>query len=114
MSDTYQAVYDAVRSRFGGCDVSEAIRSATHLDASWQIEYVKQEACAAIMDVREQMTRPAVVYKPRIGIDGNQWIAVYGDNIQEGVAGCGDSPELAMADFDKAWKEKLGGDNDNS
>lgn len=28
MSDSYQAVYDAVRSRIGGCDVGGAIESA--------------------------------------------------------------------------------------
>lgn len=108
MSDNYQAVYDAVRSRFGSCDIGEAIRNAVQMDGSFAIESVKYEAMYAIDFVRLAMARPSAIYKPRIGIDGNQWIAVYGDNIQEGIAGCGDSPELAMADFDKAWNAKLG------
>lgn len=108
MSDTYQAVYDAVRSRFGSCDINAAIRDSIHLDGSYAIDGVKQDAMYAIESVRQEMVRPSAIYKPRIGIDGSKWVAVYGDNIQEGVAGCGDSPELAMADFDKAWNAKLG------
>ena len=46
---------------------------------------------------------PSRVYKPRIYIDGNQWCALYGDNIQDGVAGVGDTPEAAMTDFDRNW-----------
>jgi hypothetical protein len=34
--------------------------------------------------------------------DGNAWLAIYGD-LPSGVVGSGDSPELAMADFDRAW-----------
>lgn len=108
MSDTYQAVYYAVRSRFGGCDVGQALREAIHLDGSFAIEGVRQEAIYAINDVREEMTRPSVLYRPRIGKDGPKWGVLYGDNIQEGIAGFGDTPALAMADFDKAWKSATG------
>ena len=48
-----------------------------------------------------------VVYKPRLSIDGNQWCALYGENLQDGVVGFGDSPVEAMAAFDKAWIRKL-------
>ena len=50
---------------------------------------------------------PSYMYKPRLFIDGNQWCALYGENLMEGVAGFGDSPELAYADFNRAWGEKL-------
>ena len=50
---------------------------------------------------------PSVVWKPRLFIDGNQWCALFGDNLQDGVAGFGDSPAAAMWDFDKAWGAKL-------
>ena len=33
--------------------------------------------------------------------------ALYGENLQDGVAGFGDSPALAMADFDLQWEKKL-------
>lgn len=62
--------------------------------------------------IEAQMTEaarraPHVLFRPRLSIDGNQWCALYGDNLQGGVAGFGDSPEAAMADFDKAWCKPL-------
>lgn len=51
--------------------------------------------------------RPAVIWKPKLFIDGNQWCALFGENLQDGVAGFGDSPANAMWDFDKAWDTKL-------
>ena len=54
-----------------------------------------------------QMQRPSVLYRPVLSVDGNQWCALYGDNLQDGVAGFGDSPSDAMADFDKAWEVKI-------
>lgn len=54
-----------------------------------------------------QYERPSVLFRPRLSIDGNQWCALYGDDLQSGVAGFGDSPELAMYDFDVAWSAKL-------
>jgi hypothetical protein len=51
--------------------------------------------------------RPSVVFRPKLSIDGNQWCALYGENIQVGVAGFGASPADAMWDFDKNWATKL-------
>ncbi len=50
---------------------------------------------------------PSAIFRPRIFIDGNQWCALYGENLQDGVAGFGDSPELAMHDFDVNWSAVL-------
>ena len=50
---------------------------------------------------------PQVLYKPKLFIDGNQWCALYGDNIQGGVAGFGSSPFYAMKDFDSNWIKEL-------
>lgn len=47
------------------------------------------------------------IYRPRIYIDGDQWCALYGDNIHDGVCGFGESPAAAMAAFDEAWAKKL-------
>ncbi len=54
-----------------------------------------------------EINRPSYLYKPKLFIDGNMWCALYGDNLQDGVAGFGKSPELAYKDFDKNWCEKL-------
>ena len=51
--------------------------------------------------------RPSMLYKPKLSIDGNQWCALYGDNLQDGVAGFGDSPDAAYRAFDNAWYEKV-------
>ena len=48
--------------------------------------------------------KPNSIYKPRIFKDGNLWCALYGDSIQDGVAGFGNSPALAYEDFDKNWE----------
>lgn len=45
--------------------------------------------------------------KPRIFPDGSQWCVLYGENLQEGVAGFGKSPILAVYDFNKAWHREL-------
>lgn len=50
---------------------------------------------------------PAFHLRPRLSIDGNKWSALYGENLQDGVAGFGDSPAEAYADFDRIWFEKL-------
>jgi CII-binding regulator of phage lambda lysogenization HflD len=58
--------------------------------------------------ISDALTRPSAIYKPALSIDGNQWCALYGENLQNGVAGFGDSPADAMAAFDKAWTTKIG------
>ena len=52
-------------------------------------------------------TCPSVIWKPKLSIDGDQWCALFGDDLQSGVAGFGSSPQEAMWDFDKAWSRKL-------
>lgn len=99
MSDTYQAVYDAVRSRLSNCDVGAAIRDAAHLDASFAIEGIRRDFDA----VAGEMQRPAVLFRPRVFRDGNEWCALFGDNIEDGVAGFGNSPDVATRDFDVNW-----------
>ena len=47
------------------------------------------------------------VLKPRIFRDGNRWCVLYGDNLQDGIAGFGDSPMLAVYEFSKAWDAKV-------
>lgn len=55
---------------------------------------------------------PSNLYRPRLSIDGNQWCALLGDNLQDGVAGFGNSPAAAYSDFDRAWATSLPNDKD--
>lgn len=99
--DYYQAIYDAVRSRISNGNIGEMVRDvATQaLDFSYQKELLQQEISA----VSYQMRRPFVVLRPKIYPDGNQWCALYGDNLQDGVCGFGSTPEEAATAFDSAW-----------
>ena len=62
---------------------------------------------AAIREAAGCYSLPSAIYRPRLSVDGNQWCALYGDNLQDGVAGFGDSPAGAMTDFDRNWHAKL-------
>lgn len=66
------------------------------LNAQWN-------AAAMAGQVEEQRLRPFMLLRPRMVLDGNMWCALYGDNLQDGVAGFGDTPEKAAEAFDKAW-----------
>lgn len=54
------------------------------------------EACAFI-------AAPHVRMHPSVFPDGDKWCCLYGDDLMVGVAGFGDTPEMACAEFDKAW-----------
>lgn len=89
MSDSYQAVYDAVNLNFSG--------------ASYLWQHAQQE----IYCVSHELQRPSAVYRPRIFVDSAHWCALYGENLQDGVAGFGKSPAEAMDAFDAAWRAAL-------
>ena len=105
MSDSYQAIYDAVRSRISNGDVGRAVGDAARnaFDISHTVEMLRCD----FQTVAYEMRRPSVLFRPNLSMDGNQWCALYGENLQSGVAGFGDTPALAMADFDAAWNKKL-------
>jgi len=48
------------------------------------------------------------ILKPRISIDGNQWCVLFGENLQDGVCGFGDTAYDAVIAFKKAWHTKVG------
>jgi len=54
-----------------------------------------------------EINRPSYIHKPKLNIDGNMWCALYGDDLQNGVAGFGKSPEEAYQDFDKNWAKRI-------
>lgn len=105
MADTYQAIYDAVRSRISGGNIGDAVADAARnaFDISWAVEHIKQEFVTAA----HEMQRPSVLFKPRVFPDGTSWCALLGDNLVEGVAGFGNTPDEACAAFDQAWRKGL-------
>ena len=99
--DSYQAVYDAVRSKIGRVDGNEVIDRA--IREAFDISHAKAMLQEQISSVGFEMVRPSAVYRPSIGLDGTKWCALYGENLMDGVAGFGDTPEEAMRDFDQNW-----------
>lgn len=99
--DSYQPIYDAVRSRISSCNigqiVDDACRSAFDLGMTRQI--LQEQFCASAME----MARPSVLFKPTLMADGDKWCALLGDDLQVGVAGFGDTPAEAMIAFDQAF-----------
>jgi hypothetical protein len=55
-----------------------------------------------------ELLRPCNIKKPRVFKDGDQWCALLGENLMEGVCGFGDTPELACVAFDKEWRGEKG------
>lgn len=64
-------------------------------------------AAVCAQQAESERIRPSVLYRPALSLDGDQWCALYGADLMNGVAGFGASPAEAMADFDAAWTKKL-------
>lgn len=101
MSDNYQAIYDAVRSRISNGDIGSVAERVMHecFDVSWQKSILQEQ----IVSVGNQMSRPSAIYRPKLFPDGNMWCALYGDDLQNGVSGFGKTPDEACYAFDQAW-----------
>ena len=49
------------------------------------------------------LSRPSIVMKPKIYQDGDSFCCLFGENIQQGIVGWGETPEKAMGEFDRIW-----------
>ena len=45
--------------------------------------------------------------RPNLYKDGDQWCCLYGENLQEGIAGFGSTPHLAVKNWRKEWDKSL-------
>jgi len=103
MSDIYDAVYQAARSKISQCSTEDVLISV--LSGSFgNVDHYFQCLCEGI---EAMATKPHVLMRPKILKDGNKWSVLYGNNLQEGVCGFGDSPEEACCDFDRNWLKKI-------
>lgn len=101
MSDSYQAIYDAVRSRISGGNVADAVERVARdaFDMSRLQCSIGQDFSAAAYE----MQRPSVMFRPTLFVEGTSWCALLGENLQVGCAGFGDTPDAAMRSFDEAF-----------
>lgn len=98
----FDAVYGAAIQCFRG-DYSSIFERAVSEAFSSEWWRVQQEFANAAVSAQE----PHVLMRPRVFVDGDKWCALYGDNLQDGVAGFGESPAEAAANFSAAWYKKL-------
>jgi hypothetical protein len=99
---------NAVRSRISSGNVGDAVKEA--IGSNFDISHLVARAHEALTTLRYdyeitafEQRRPFVLLRPAIFPDGNEWCALYGENLQEGVAGFGETPEKAAIAFDLAW-----------
>jgi hypothetical protein len=85
-------------------DVGNAIESAIR---EMNLSHYVYQAMTVIGESACQHARPSAVFRPWIFIDGDQWCALYGENLQDGVAGFGSSPHRATYDFDLNWDAQI-------
>lgn len=64
-------------------------------------DYTHQSEMNALVEA-EEMNLVAIL-KPKIFRDGDQWCVLYGETVQEGVCGFGDTPRKAIFDFNKSF-----------
>lgn len=104
MNDTYQPIYDAVRSRLHNCDISTAVENVIR---EANLSFYAERALGVVMAAVGEYERPFVMLRPALSIDGDKWCALYGENLQDGLAGFGASPADAFCAFDAAFYAKL-------
>ena len=57
--------------------------------------------------LHHELLRPFCLMRTSISLDGGQWCVLYGENLQNGVAGFGESPDKASRAFDLAWYKEV-------
>lgn len=111
MVDSYQAIYDAVRSRISNGDIGYVVEQAAR-EAFSNFDNRMASVSHEFQSAGFEQQRPSVLMRPELYIDGNQWCAIYGRNLQSGVCGFGDTAANAMTDFDNNWlTQKVGEKN---
>lgn len=103
MSEAFDAIYSVVSRAFSGFSPTQILENAVR---SFDISFYVDQTSNTIQDAAMEYTRPSVLMRPKVYPDGDMWCALYGDDLQSGVAGFGKSPSEAMYDFDKNWREK--------
>ena len=71
-----------------------------------QLDYEHQSKMNTLVQIEE--INLFSLLKPKVGIDGNQHYVLYGENLQDGVAGFGDTLMLAIYDFNKSFHSAVG------
>jgi hypothetical protein len=65
----------------------------------------QHNAASAAFWAEQERQRPFILLRPPIFPDGDQWCVLLGENLAEGIAGFGDTPDAASRAFDEAWRK---------
>jgi len=84
--------------------VLQCAQSAAECDM--EAARIRRDAAIENLESARRMNAPFMLLRPRITLDGDKWCALYGDNLQDGVTGFGDTPEEAERAFNAAWAAK--------
>jgi len=57
--------------------------------------------------VEEQEYHLFKMLNAKIFMDGNMWCVMIGENPMDGIQGFGETPYLAVLDFNKSWHSKI-------
>lgn len=83
------------------------MNTLTNEDSNMVANAIIHAATQHYQQLTDELTWPSNIYRPRLTIDGDQWCALYGDSLEDGVAGFGSSPHAAYRDFNKQWYTEL-------
>ena len=99
--DSYQAIYDAVRSKISHADSADIIGGAVR--EAFDFSHARAMLQEQIYSIGAEMVRLSVLWRSTVAPDGTKWCALYGPDLAEGISGFGDTPDEAMRDFDQNW-----------
>lgn len=103
MSDTYQAIYDAVRSRVSDANTGRIIGETAR--EMFDLTSIRQAADEMFSHISAELLRPSVIHRPALfrhdGPEG-AWCAMYGED-ESDVCVYGPTPDATLRAFDAAW-----------
>lgn len=110
--DTYQPIYDAVRTALRNTDVGAAVQEAFRMaNLDFYITQASQTIQQVAWEVRDEQIRPSILFKPTLirregdVPKGSEWCVTLGETGRSFNA-YGPTPDAAMRAFDKAWVAK--------
>lgn len=66
-----------------------------------EFEYWSVKYDAAVIDHQTATVRHALSFNPKIEKDGDRWCILFGENLQKGISGFGESLQGALDDFSR-------------
>src|SRR3989304_5927618 len=74
------------------------------IDVSFEAHQVSYAIQLAVSDIRDEMSRPSVLFRPTLEKDKDRYKMYYGVPELGGCVGFGETPEAASRDFGKNWR----------